>query len=134
MFDGLQPLTKYEYQLARIDPDEEVRRPEQLRWTEMQTVTTLGRPVNLGVKRSNETITVSWDRQPDARAYVVGLRADGRSWWKRYEPSGEQTETAHFYRVPRGLDLSVELISPPLEAGEESRPDGYDISPGYFHE
>ena len=52
---------------------------------------------------------------------VVGLRAEGRSWWLWYDPSGEPTETVHFSRVPRDLSLSVDLISPPLEDGQESR-------------
>ena len=120
--DGLQPLTTYEYQLARIDPHEEVRRPDQLRWTETQTVTTLGEPQQPGIERDGETVSVNWERQPDAWAYVVGLRAKGRSWWKLYEPSGESRETVYFYGIPSNLELDLELISPPLEDGEEARP------------
>ncbi|MDE2988921.1 MAG: hypothetical protein OXT70_12840 [Chloroflexota bacterium] len=131
---GLEPLTTYEYQLARFDPHEEVRRLEQLNWTDTQTVTTLGPPEGLVITRDGATVTLTWQRQPEAWAYVVGLRADGRSWWKRYEPSGEATEQIQFYRIPAGHALSVELISPPLENGEEARPRGYDIDGSWFHE
>lgn len=124
--DDLQPLTAYEYQLARVDPHEEVRRPEQLQWSATQTVTTLGEPVKPRIEREGETVAVSWDRQPEAWAYVVGLRAEGRMWWKRYEPSGEARETVYFYRIPDGLSLSFELVSPPLDNGEEARPKWFD--------
>ena len=124
--DDLQPLTTYEYQLARVDPHEEVRRPEQLQWSETQTVTTLGEPVKPRIEREGETVAVSWDRQPEAWAYVVGLRAEGRTWWKRYEPSGEARETVHFHRIPDGLSLSFELVSPPLDNGGEARPKWFD--------
>ncbi len=123
---GLQPTTRYEYQLARVDPHEESRRLEDLQWSKTQTVTTLGEPQRLELERIGETVTVSWERQPDAWAYVVGLRAEGRSWWKRYEPSGDLRETVPFSNIPEGLELSVELVSPPLDRGEEARPHGYD--------
>lgn len=126
MWDGLAPLTTYEYQLARYMSAEQLRRPESLRWTDTRTVTTLGPPQDLSIKRDGETVTVSWRRQPDAWAYVVGLRTEGRSWWKRYEPSGEATETMYFYRVPHELELSVELISPPFKNGKPEIPIGID--------
>lgn len=125
-WEGLQPTTRYEYQVARVDRQRESRRLEDLQWSKTQTVTTLGEPQGLELERIGETVTVSWERQPDAWAYVVGLRAEGRSWWKRYEPGGELREAVRFFNVPEDLDLSVELISPPLDDGEEARPDGYD--------
>ena len=130
-WEGLEPLTTYEYQLARYDRPGQLRQPERMRWTESETVTTLGEAQQPAIERIDETVTVSWQRQPDAWAYVVGLRAEGRSWWKRYEPSGESRETIYFYRVPRGLRLSVELVSPPLKDGEESRPTGFDPNVAY---
>ena len=134
VLDGLQPSTTYEYQLARIDQHADVRRLEQVRWTTTQTMTTLGPPQELVIERERKTVSVSWQRQPEAWGYVVGLRAEGRSWWKRYEPSGEPTEQIRFYRIPEGLDFTVELISPPLEDGEEARPWGFDANPNIYHE
>ena len=124
--DGLEPLTTYEYQLARLGQVGEFRYPEHPRWSDTQTVTTLGPPQQLLVERQGETVVVNWQRQPDAWAYVVGLQSNGRSWWKRYEASGEPTEQVRFFRIPEDLHFSVELISPPLEDGTESRPEGYD--------
>ena len=133
-WDGLEPSTTYEYQLARYERPIQLRYPERLQWNETQAVTTLG-PAQLPViERSEETVAVKWQRQPEARAYLVGLRAEGRSWWKRYDPSGEATETVYFYRIPRDLSLRLELISPPLENGAEPRTKGYDISSAYLHE
>ena len=131
---GLQPSSTYEYQLARIDPHADARRPEQFRWTTPQTVTTLGLPQGLVIERDGKTVGVSWQRQPEAWGYIVGLRSDGRSWWKRHEPSGAPTEQVRFYRIPEGLDVGVELISPPLEDGEEARPWGFDVDPNIYHE
>ena len=133
MLEDLAPLTTYEFQIARYISVEQLRRPERLRWSETQTLTTLGPPQELSLVRDGETVSVSWKRQPDAWAYVVGLRAEGRSWWKRYEPSGDAAETVYFYRVPPGLELSVELISPPLKHGEEEIPIGMDPNVGYGH-
>lgn len=125
-WSGLQPLTSYEYQVAHYWRTEQLRRPDLLRWTDVQAVTTLGEPVNLRVERDGETVAVSWERQHDAWAYVVRMYASGRSWWKRYEPSGEARETVYFYRIPPNLDFGVELISPPLEDGEEARTPWFD--------
>ena len=95
-------------------------------------MTTLGDPQELEIERNGDTVAVSWRRQPEAWAYVVGLRAEGRSWWKRYEPAGESRETVYFYGVPPTLDVSVELVSPPLEDGIEMRLPGFyeNIGPG----
>lgn len=130
---GLTPLTTYEYQLARYIDAEQLRRPEQLQWTATETVTTLGDPQALSIERDEGTVSVSWQRQPDAWAYLVGLRAEGRSWWKRHEPSGEAIELVSFYGVPQESALRVELLSPPLKDGEEEIPVGLDSrwSPGH---
>ena len=122
MLDGLAPSTTYEYQLARYISAEQLRHPERLPWSVSQIVTTLGPPKKLSIARDGETVRVSWQRQPDAWAYLVGLRAEGRSWWKRYEPQGDTIETVYFYRVPQDLELSVEVISPPLKRGKEEIP------------
>ena len=122
MLDGLAPSTTYEYQLARYISAEQLRHPDRLPWSVSQIVTTLGPPKKLSIARDRETVRVSWQRQPDAWAYLVGLRAEGRSWWKRYEPQGDTIETVYFYRVPQDLELSVEVISPPLKRGEEEIP------------
>lgn len=133
MLDDLAPLTTYEFQLARYIGVEQLRRPEQLPWSQTQTLTTLGPPQGLSIARDGETVKVSWERQLDAWAYVVGLRAEGRSWWKRYEPSGDATETVSFYRVPPDLELRAQLISPPLKHGEEEIPTGIDPDVVYGH-
>ncbi|MCY4617522.1 MAG: hypothetical protein OXD50_03055 [Chloroflexi bacterium] len=127
-WDGRDPVTTYEYQLARLERPAQLRSLEQLHWTESQTVSTLGPPQQLSIERHGDTVTVQWHRQPDAWAYVVGLRTAGRSWWKRYEPSGEPTETVYFYAVPSELSLRVELMSPPRRDGEELRPRWFDAN------
>ena len=133
VLDGLAPLTTYEYQLARYLWPDQLQRPERLQWTETQTVTTLGEPQELSITQDGATVSVSWRRQPDSWAYVVRLRSDSRSWWKRHEPSGEATETISFTGVPPGTALSIELISPPLRNGEEEIPRSIDPSFGYGH-
>ena len=127
LLDGLAPLTTYEYQLSQyvgLDPRLQSGR---LPWTQTQTVTTLGEPQGLTIVRDGARISISWQRQPDAWAYVVGLRAEGRSWWKRYEVSGESIENVNFYRVPQDLDLRAELLSPPLKRGAEEVP--FELEP-----
>ncbi|MCY3922745.1 MAG: hypothetical protein OXG27_10185, partial [Chloroflexi bacterium] len=125
-WSNLHPNTTYEFQLAHYEREAQLRRPDLLRWSDTKTVTTLGPPQELAIERDGETITVRWKRQPDAWAYVVGLRTEGRSWWKRYEPSGEQTETVMFRGIPSDLSVNVELISPPLDGGVEARPAWFD--------
>ena len=120
-WQGLEPVTTYEYQLARFERPAQLRHPEWLQWTSTEIVTTLGPPQQPMIERNEETVTVKWQRQPEAWGYVVGLRAEGRSWWKRYDPSGEPTETVYFYRIPRAPSLSLELVSPPLQDGTEPR-------------
>lgn len=124
--DGLEPLTTYEYQLAKAVHIGEIPNPGQISWSDTQVVTTLGPPQHLVIAQDAETVDVSWQRQPEAWAYLVGLRAEGRSWWKPYEPNGKSVETVSFDRVPEDVEVSIELISPPLEGGIESRREGYD--------
>lgn len=126
IWQDLEPLTTYEYQLARSAEPDQLEHFEQVPWSELQTLTTLGPAQQLSVQRDGETVTVQWRRQPDAWAYVVGLRTEGRSWWKRYEPSGEAMETLRFFNIPERLNLEVELISPPLDYGREQLPQGFD--------
>ncbi|MXX79416.1 MAG: fibronectin type III domain-containing protein [Chloroflexi bacterium] len=133
LLEGLEPLSSYEYQLARYIDPVQLRRPEQLQWSEPQLVTTLGPPQELSVTREGESVTMSWQRQPDAWAYIVGLRAEGRSWWKRHEASGEATETVRFRRVPEDVELSAHLLSPPLKHGEEEIPRDVDHRIRYGH-
>ncbi len=130
-WDGLEPSTTYEYQLARFDRLVHLSDPEQLQWSKTETVTTLGEPQQLSVERNEETVTVRWQRQPEAWAYVVVLRAEGRSWWKRYDPSGEPTEEVIFHDVPSDLSLRLELVSPPLEHGKEMILPGYEPNIAY---
>ena len=111
--DGLEPLTTYEYQLAKAVDMREIPNPGEITWSETQVVTTLGPPQHLVIAQDAETVDVSWQRQPEAWAYLVGLRAEGRSWWKWYVPSGEPTEMVSFYGIPTDSSLSVELVSPP---------------------
>ena len=124
--DGLKPLTVYEYQLAKHGQIGRFRYPEHLQWSQSQSVTTLGPPQALSLERDGETVVVSWQRQPDAWAYVVGLRGQGRSWWKRHEPSGQSSEAVYFCRVPSDVALSVELINLWLRGGAGSMGRGYE--------
>ena len=133
LLEGLEPLSTYEFQLARYIDPVQLRRPEQLQWSESQFVTTLGTPRAISIARKGESVSVSWQRQPDAWAYVVGLRAEARSWWQRHEASGEATETVHFRHVPEDLELSVHLLSPPLKLGEEEIPHDVDHRIRYGH-
>ena len=89
--DGLQPLTAYEYQLARIDPHEEVRRPNQLRWTETQTVSTLGEPQQPTIERDGETVSVSWERRPHLVETLRTERGVERSGVLLSHPLGSPT-------------------------------------------
>ena len=125
-WDGLKPITSYEYQVARFEPSSQLRSLERLGWTKTHTVTTLGPPQQLSIERKQQTVTATWERQLEAWAYVVGLRSNGRSWWKRYNPSGEPMESVHFSRIPEEIGPSVQLISPPLKDGRDTRPWGFD--------
>lgn len=133
-WEGLAPLTTYEYQLAKLRRPADLDEPELLQWTQTQTVTTPGPSQDVSIERNGETVAVSWLRQPEARAYVVSLRAEGRSWWKRYEPLGEARETVMFHRVPRSLGADFEFVSRLLVGREVGGWDDYDIHPGHFHE
>lgn len=130
---GLAPLTTYEYQVARYVWPEQLHQPEDLQWTQTQSVTTLGEPQELSIAQDADTVVVSWQRQPDAWAYIVVLRSEDRSWWRRYEPNGEATEVVSFTRVPQGTPLSLDLISPPLKDGKEEVPRGIDPGFSYGH-
>lgn len=115
---GLEPRTHYEFQLAAWLRPEELDAPEWLRWSPLESVTTLGDPEDLRVSRDQDAVIATWRAQPHAWAYQVVLRGNGESWWKYYLPSGNDVERAVFRNVPPGGSYAVEIITPPRVTGE----------------
>lgn len=130
---GLEPGTHYEFQLAAWLRPEELDAPEWLRWSPLQSVTTLGDAEDLRVSRDQDAVIVTWRAQSHAWAYQVVLRGDDESWWKYYLPNGNDVERAVFRDIPWDGPYEVEIITPPRVAGEHETEPGFiePIPPGY---
>ena len=124
---GLEPSTHYEFQLAAWLRPEELEAPKWLRWSPLESVTTLGDPEDLRVSREQGAVVVTWRAQPSAWAYQVVLRGDGESWWKYHLPSGNDVERAVFHDPPSDGRYEVEIITPPRVAGEPATEPGFIV-------
>ena len=124
---GLEPGAHYEFQLAAWIRPEELEAPEWLRWSPLQSVTTLSDPEDLRVSREQSAVVVTWKAQPHAWAYQVVLRGAEESWWKYYLPNGEDVERAVFRDIPPGGSYEVEIITPPRVAGEPATEPGFIV-------
>ena len=121
-WSGLEPSTRYEFQLAPYDHSAQLEAPESLKWTPSETVTTLGPPSDVRLDADEEGLVVSWERQPDAWAYQVVLRTAGASWWAWHEPQGDARERVVFAGLDEDADYELEIFSPPLADGEQALP------------
>lgn len=121
-WSGLEPVTRYEFQLAAYDHPAQLESPESLKWTPSETVTTLGPPRDVHLDADEEGLVVSWERQPDAWAYQVVLRGIDASWWAWHEPQGDVRERVFFAGLDKDADYKLEIFSPPLVNGEEALP------------
>ena len=124
---GLEPGTRYEFQAAAWLRPEELEAPEWLRWSPLESVTTLGDPEDLRVSREQGAVVVTWKAQPSAWAYQVVLRGDGESWWKYHLPSGNDVERAVFHDLPSDGRYEVKIITLPRAASEQATEPGFIV-------
>ena len=121
--EGLEPSTRYEFQIARYERSGQLSSPELLAWTESATATTTGPATGVRVALHPEGLEISWRPQPDAWAYQVVARAGDTSWWTFQEQSGELIERAILRGATASADLFVEVITPPqTEGGDRLQP------------
>ena len=121
--EGLEPSTRYEFQIARYEHPGQLSSPELLNWTESAAATTTGPATGVRVALHPEGLEISWRPQPDAWAYQVVARAGDTSWWTFQEQSGELIEQAILRGATASADLVVEVITPPqTEGGDRLRP------------
>ena len=105
--DELAPNTEYEVQIATYFGADDLTQPNQLDWTESHIARTLPDAIHPTLQRRDSDIIVSWPSIAEATDYAVALRADGISWWKVYEPQGNDLEQAVFVDVPTDLDAGL---------------------------
>ena len=105
--DGLAPNTEYEVQIATYFGDDDLAQPDRLNWTESHIARTLPDAIHPTLQRQGSDIIVSWPSIAEATDYAVALRADGVSWWKVYEPPGNDLEQAVFVDIPAALDADL---------------------------
>ena len=120
---GLEPSTRYEFQLARYEHPVQLSSPELLGWTASATATTTGPATDVRVALHEDGIEISWRAQPNAWAYQVVAREGDTSWWAYREPSGEPVERAILRGVTPGAGFVVEVTAPPqTEGGDRLHP------------
>ena len=105
--DELAPNTEYEVQIATYFGADDLAQPDRLDWTDSHFARTLPDAIHLTLQRRGSDIIVSWPSIAEATDYVVALRAAGVSWWKVYEPQGNDLEQAVFVDVLATLDAGL---------------------------
>jgi len=105
--EGLTPNTEYEVQVALDLLSVGILDDAPLDWTESRTGRTLPDAIHPTLQRRGSDVIVSWPSIAEATDYAVALRAAGVSWWKVYEPQGNDLEQAVFVDVPAALDAGL---------------------------
>ncbi|MYB22686.1 MAG: peptidoglycan DD-metalloendopeptidase family protein [Chloroflexi bacterium] len=93
--------TSYEVAVSALRHELEVRSPDALSWSDVVGVTTLMNPQNVRVAATHDTLTVSWDAQPDGRRYVIDV--SGPEGTKQGSLSADRGSTGRHEVVLRGL-------------------------------
>ena len=120
---GLEPSTRYEFQIARYEHPGQLISPELLDWTTSVIGTTTGPAADVRVALHEEGLEISWRTQPDAWAYQVVAREGDTSWWAYQERSGAPIERAILRGVTPGARFVVEVTAPPqTEGGDRLHP------------
>ena len=115
--DGFLAGTTYEFVVAALRGAIEQETSAALVWSAPVTATTLAPPRGVQATATHDTITVTWDPQPAAGRYSIGVTGPSGSTFQRFTPDGDATHQVVFRHLPPEteytVDVAVEVGFPP---------------------
>ena len=96
---NLEPWTKFEMGVAALRSAVEQQAPDVLSWSQTLMLTTLQTPQNVQVSASHDTVTVSWDAQPDETLWDLQIRGpDGERYKGLFVEQGSTGQHTYTFR------------------------------------
>ena len=114
---GLGEGTTYELAVAALRDAIEQETPNALNWGATVTATTVAPATGVRATATHDAITVTWDPQPSAKYFSIGLRRAGGGVSQRFTPDGSQPHEVVFRHLPPETEYTVRVGVP---AGEQS--------------
>ena len=110
---GLTPGVTYEMGVAALRAKVERDTPEALTWSSTLAFTTLQAPQNVRVETTHDTITVTWDAQPQGDSYSVWVHGPhGSKFQSLYPAKGAPGRHSLVFRaLPAGTSYDVVVIT-----------------------
>ncbi len=112
IFD-LTPGVAYEMAVAALRAKIERDTPQALTWSSTLSFTTLQAPQNVRAETTHNTLTVSWDAQPDGDSYSVRVQGPhGSRSQNLYPAKGMRGQHSLVFRaLPAGTSYEVAVIT-----------------------
>ena len=108
-FGGLSEGSSYTFAVAALrDPIEQLT-PDALIWSSELEARTTTTPTGVGATATHDTVTVTWDDQPEANVYVKIIRADGagREEWIHVRPAADPSDEATFINLEPEAEYDI---------------------------
>ena len=104
--------TTYELTVAALRDAIERETPAALTWSPTVTETTIAPATRVRAVATHDTITVTWDPQPAASYFSIGLRRVGGGVSQRFTPDGATPHQVVFRHLPPKEQYTVRLGVP----------------------
>ena len=117
LLGDLREGTPHEWAVAALRDAIEQETPAALAWSSTVTATTAAPATGVRATATHDTITVTWDPQPTAKYFSIGLRRAGGGVSQRFTSDGSQPHQVVFRHLPPETEYTVRVGVP---AGEQS--------------
>ena len=113
--DDLREGTTYQVSIAALRDAIEQETLAALNWSAPVTATTVAPPTGVRATATHDTITVTWDPQPAARFFTVGLDGPRGAATETFTPGGTTPYQVVFRHLPPGTEYTVQVGAPSLD-------------------
>ena len=113
--DDLSEGTTYQVSIAALRDAIEQETPAALNWSTPVTVTTMAPPTGVRATATHDTITVTWDPQPAARFFTVGLNGPRGAATQQFTPGSAAPYQVVFRHLPPDTEYTVQVGVPSLD-------------------
>ena len=108
--NGVREGTAHQLSIATLRAVIEQETPAALAWSEPVTMTTVAPATGVQATATHDTITVTWDPQPGAVAFGVGVRGLRGSSSQGFTPDGNTPHQVVFRHLPPSTEYRVEVF------------------------
>ena len=115
LLDDIREGTTYELEVAALRDKIEQETRAALRWSVAATFTTVAPATGVLAVATHNTITVTWDPQPAAKYFSIGLRGAGGGVSQSFTPAGSTPHQVVFRHLPPETEYTVRVGVPAAE-------------------